>query len=96
MLKKVLVLFLLLGAISFAQHIKVEDGTFKVVNYTLIEEPLNYRVYDYNTKKCIRGGEMDGADFYERTFFTDRKGKFEIVIYKKPNMIYIKEIVEVK
>ena len=96
MLKIAPVLLLLLGFTCFAQHIVVENGMFRVINYTLIEEILIYRIYDYNTKECIRGGELDAVDFYIPIFFTNRPGKYEIIIYQKPNRIFIKEIVKIE
>ena len=96
MLKLALIFFLLLGSVSFAQYIKVENGLFRVVNYTLPEDILIYRIYDVNNGICVRGGEMDYFDFYEWNYFTDKPGKYEIVIYIKPNRFFIREKVEVK
>lgn len=81
---------------SDAQYIKVENGHFRVVNYKLIEDILTYRIYDFNTKRCIRGGEMDHTDFYELNFISNKKGKYEIVIYLNEQRIFIREVVEVK
>lgn len=95
MLNRVVVLLVLLVTMSFSQqYIKVEKGSFKVVNYTLIEEILTYRVWDVNSGKCLRGGEMMYSDFYEWTYFADKPGKYEIVIYLK-NRVFIKEKVEI-
>lgn len=93
-----LLIFILLSGVqsSDAQYIKVENGYFKVVNYKLIEAILIFRIYEIDTGRCIRGGEMDYSEFYEYTFFTRKKGKFEIVIYRKPDRVFIREVVEVK
>lgn len=96
MLKFALIFFLLLGTVSFAQYIKVENGWFRVVNYTLPEDILIYRIYNVNNGKCESGGEMDYTDFYEGTHFPEKPGMYEIVIYQKPNRIFIREKVEVK
>jgi hypothetical protein len=89
-------MLLFLVTMSFSQqYIKVEKGSFKVVNYTLIEKILTYRVWDVNSGKCIIGGEMDYFDFYQWVYFTDKPGKYEIVIYLK-NRVFIKEKVEIK
>lgn len=81
---------------SESQYLKVENGYFRVANYKLIEDILTYRIYEYDSKICIRGGEMDYTEFYELNFISNKKGKYEIVIYLKPNRILIKEVVEVK
>lgn len=95
-------LFLSIIAISFlvslssSQNIKLENGMFKVVNYTLVEGNLIYRIYDVNTKVCVSGGEMYYTDFYEGTYFPEKPGIYEIVIYQKPNRVFIREMVEKK
>ena len=89
-------LFFILASKINSQYIKVENYQFKVVNYTLIEDVLSYRIYDYTTKECTSGGEMDSIDFYEWTFLSRKKGKYVVVIYQKPNNVLIRETVEVK
>ncbi|MEO8514198.1 MAG: hypothetical protein ABI543_11600 [Ignavibacteria bacterium] len=92
----ILIVFVFAASLSYSQYIKVENGRFKVVNYTLIDDVLLFRAYDCDSRKCILGGEMDAIDFYEWNFLTNRKGMYEIVIYLKPDRILIREFVVVK
>lgn len=91
-----LVLLFIVVSVTNSQYIQVQNNEFKVVNYTLVEDILSYRVYDHETGECTYGGGMNYFDYYTYTFFASRKGKYIIEIYQGPHRVLIREIVEVK
>lgn len=82
--------------ISNSQYILIQSGYFKVVNYKLNDDYYLYRIYEKKTNICISGGEMHSSEYYNWNYFTNTNGKYEVVIYKKPYYVIIREIVEVK
>jgi hypothetical protein len=101
MFKKVIFILFLLSSAAYSQCLKIipyNDGFAFYVDkraYTLPEEIITYRVWDEN-KRCIIGGEMDWSELYEPVNFTGINGKYDIIIYIKPNKTLIRKRIEVK